>query len=200
MKHFSIALLLFAGLMNPSFSASIQGKVVGVSDGDTITVLDAAKVEHKIRLSGIDAPEKAQPYGDRSKQHLSNQVFGKSVDIEWNKTDRYGRTIGKVMVGGQDANLSQIRAGLAWHYKQYEMEQPAGERAAYALSEQEARGRRLGLWLDAKPTPPWDFRHGVGEVSAGKSEGSCPCGGPANCTGPKGGTFCISAKGKKKYL
>jgi endonuclease YncB( thermonuclease family) len=94
-------------------AATLTGKVVGVSDGDTITVLDAAKTQHKIRLAGIDAPEKAQPFGQKSKEHLSDSVFGKQVQVEYTKTDKYGRTVGKVLVNGMDANLEQIKAGFA---------------------------------------------------------------------------------------
>jgi endonuclease YncB( thermonuclease family) len=88
-------LLLLAGLAN---GATITGKVVGVSDGDTITVLDSSKTQHKIRLAGIDAPEKAQPFGNRSKEYLSDQVFGKQVEVHSDKTDKYGRTVGKVLI------------------------------------------------------------------------------------------------------
>lgn len=144
----------------PAFAASLAGKVVGVTDGDTITVLDAANVQHKIRLAGIDAPEKSQAFGQRSKEHMSALVFGKTVEVIWNKTDRYGRTIGKVVVAGQDANLDQVRSGLAWHYKAYEREQTPADRATYAQAETEARTRHVGLWQDANPTPPWDYRHG----------------------------------------
>jgi endonuclease YncB( thermonuclease family) len=94
-------------------AATLTGKVVGVSDGDTITVLDAAKTQHKIRLAGIDPPEKAQPFGQKSKEHLSDSVFGKQVQVEYTKTDKYGRTVGKVLVNGMDANLEQIKAGFA---------------------------------------------------------------------------------------
>ena len=113
-------LLLLAGL---ACAETISGKVVGVMDGDTIEVLDATKTPHRIRLAGIDAPEKAQPFGARSKQHLSQQVFGKQVEVQSNKTDKYGRTVGKVMVGGKDAKLEQVVSGFAWHYKEYQKEQ-----------------------------------------------------------------------------
>jgi endonuclease YncB( thermonuclease family) len=91
----------------------IHGRVVGVSDGDSVTVIDANKTQYKIRLAGIDAPEKAQAYGQKSKQSLSDLVFGKQVDVEWSKRDRYGRTVGKLMLGGVDINLEQIKNGMA---------------------------------------------------------------------------------------
>ena len=98
----------------------ISGKVIGVMDGDTIEVLSQGNSTRRIRLEGIDAPEKAQPFGARSKQHLSETVFGKLVEVQSNKIDKYGRTVGKVLVAGKDANLEQVRAGLAWHYKEYQ--------------------------------------------------------------------------------
>lgn len=137
---------------------NIVGKVVGVADGDTVTVLDVGKVQHKVRLTGIDAPEKAQPFGQRSKQNLSNWVFGKQVTVETEKIDRYGRSLGKVLVDGVDANLEQVKAGYAWHYKKYEREQSAEDRAVYARAEAVARAGRAGLWRDAVQLPPWDWR------------------------------------------
>jgi endonuclease YncB( thermonuclease family) len=105
-------------------AATLSGTVVGVSDGDTITVLDANREQHKIRVAGIDAPEKAQPFAQRSKGALSLLVFGKDVDVQWSKRDRYQRIVGKVLVTDptcerqcpktQDAGLAQVTAGLAW--------------------------------------------------------------------------------------
>ncbi|MEF8723164.1 MAG: thermonuclease family protein [Candidatus Accumulibacter delftensis] len=148
---------------------TLTGTVVGVADGDTVTVLDANHQQHKIRLSGIDAPEKAQPFGQRSKQSMSALVFGKQVDVQWNKRDRYRRIIGKVMVQPSDcqtcpttldAGLAQITTGLAWWYEKYAKDQSAGDAGRYAFAEQEARDKRAGLWTDANPTPPWDWRKG----------------------------------------
>lgn len=182
---------------------TLQGKVVGISDGDTITVLDGNKTQHKIRLAGIDAPEKSQAFDERSKQHLSELVFGKTVTVDWNKTDKYGRTIGKVIVNGQDANQSQIRAGLAWHYKQYEKEQLPADRSSYAQAEIDARTRKIGLWHDAAPIPPWDFRHGAGNTAAiliSQPDETCSCKDQLICTGPKGGRYCITSGSRKRYL
>jgi endonuclease YncB( thermonuclease family) len=153
--------LLWGFLFVPTTAAAeaYQGRVVGVSDGDTITVLDSSNTQHKVRLSGIDAPEKSQPFGQRSKQSLSDLVFGKAVTVETTKRDRYGREIGKVLTGGLDVNLEQVRRGLAWHYKAYEREQPAEDRTTYSTAEQEARAARIGLWTDPVPLPPWEFRH-----------------------------------------
>ncbi|UUZ77399.1 thermonuclease family protein [Polaromonas sp. P1(28)-13] len=138
----------------------IEGRVVGVIDGDTIDVLDAAKVQHRIRLGGIDAPEKKQAFGARSKESLSDMVFDKSVTVETGKTDRYGRDIGKILVGGMDVNLEQVRRGFAWHYKTYQREQSANDRRLYDFAESEAKASRRGLWRDVAPIPPWDWRKG----------------------------------------
>jgi endonuclease YncB( thermonuclease family) len=141
-----------------SSASTLTGTVVGISDGDTLTLLDSAKVQHKVRLAGIDAPEKSQPFGERSKQDLARLAFQKQVTVEWSKLDRYGRVIGKVLVDGDDVCLGQVRAGLAWHYKEYEREQSPLDRERYSQAEEEARKGRRGLWRDPAPTPPWDFR------------------------------------------
>lgn len=140
-------------------AGTIEGRVVAVADGDTITVLDSTNTQHKIRLAGIDAPEKKQPYGQRSKQSLSDLVFEKAVVVETDKRDKYSREVGKVLVVGMDANLEQVIRGMAWHYKAYEREQSPNDRKLYAAGESEARAARRGLWADAEPLPPWDFRH-----------------------------------------
>lgn len=182
------------------FALPLSGKVVGVSDGDTITVLDSTKTQHKIRLAGIDAPEKAQPFGQRSKEHLSDLVFGKQVTIDGDKIDKYQRQVGKVLVGGLDVNLAQLKAGLAWHYKEYAKEQLLNDRATYAATEDAARSARFGLWQDKAPMPPWEWRHnGKSKVSAQNTNTECPCGRTNLCTGSKGGQFCVAPNGKKKY-
>lgn len=152
------AILLLA-LAFTTNAETVTGRVVGVADGDTSTVLDGDKVQHKIRLAGIDGPEKKQPFGQRSKQSLSDLVFDKAVTVETDKLDKYRRNVGKVLVGGIDANLEQVKRGMAWHYKAYELEQPVIDRKVYSDAENEARAARRGLWADADPVPPWDFRH-----------------------------------------
>lgn len=146
--------LLIGALLTPllAFGASIEGQVVGVSDGDTVTLLDAQKTQWKIRLLGIDAPEKKMPFGQRSKQHLADLIYKKQVAVEYSKRDRYGRTLGKIQVGGIDANLAQIRAGMAWHYKQYQRDQSFEDRQLYSEAQESARSSRRGLWADATPT------------------------------------------------
>lgn len=134
--------------------------IVGVADGDTVTARCDDKTL-KIRLAGIDAPEKSQPFGQASKQALARLVFGKEVKAECGKTDRYGRQICKLVLFGVDANLAQIKAGLAWHYKQYEREQSAQDRSLYEEAERTAKGTRSGLWLDPDSVPPWTWRREV---------------------------------------
>lgn len=149
------ALLLLAGALN---AATLQGKVIGVADGDTVTLLDAQKNQHKIRLQGIDAPEKAQAFGNKSKQSLHEMVHGKEVFVDVQKKDIYGRSVGKILVNQTDACLEQIKRGMAWHYKQYANEQSPEDRDVYAQAESTARAQSLGLWKDKSPTPPWEFR------------------------------------------
>src|SRR5207237_8701394 len=118
----------------------------------------ADNMQHRIRLSGIDAPELHQAFGSSSKQSLSDWVFGKDVTVEYYKTDQYGRLVGKIIINGQDINLEQVKAGMAWHYKEYEREQSSEDRDLYARAEEEARSARRGLWIDANPIEPGEFR------------------------------------------
>lgn len=154
------ALLLQALILAsaPASADVLVGRVVGVTDGDTVTVLDDAKTEHKIRVAGIDAPEKSMPWGHQAKQAMSDHVFGRDVRVDWNKRDRYGRIVGKVLVNNQDAGLSLVNGGLAWHYKKYENEQSPSDRVTYAQQESEARLMKRGIWSDPAPIPPWEWR------------------------------------------
>ena len=156
MRNALVCLLL--ALACTANAETITGRVVGVADGDTITVLDADKVQHKIRLAGIDAPEKKQAFGNRSKESLSALTFDKTVAVETSKRDRYGRQIGKVLVNGRDVNLVQIKRGIAWFYRQYQREQSPNDRRLYEAAEDAARAGKRGLWRDADPVPPWEFR------------------------------------------
>jgi endonuclease YncB( thermonuclease family)/methylphosphotriester-DNA--protein-cysteine methyltransferase len=162
----------------------IEGKVIRVSDGDTIAVLDKDNKQHKIRFQGIDAPESKQAFGQASKENLSKMVFGKQVTVIWEKVDKYRRTVGKVLLDGKDVNIEQVKAGLAWHYKKYADEQPSEDRIAYAKAEDEARAAKLGLWQDPNPTPPGDWR----------ADAKTERWGPA----PPDGTI-IGNKSSKKY-
>ncbi|SEA65085.1 thermonuclease family protein [Nitrosospira multiformis] len=117
----------------------LRGRVVKIADGDTLTVLDGSNRQHKVRLMGIDAPERKQPFGTVSRQNLAHLVFGKTVAVEWHKQDRYQRVLGKVLLDGQDVNLEQIKAGLAWHYKQYDKDQQLADKRLYAEAQKAAR-------------------------------------------------------------
>ncbi len=161
MKKILTLLILLMNLFVCAVSASnlIQGQVVGISDGDSITLMDSDHRQHKIRLQGIDAPEKAQAFGQTSKQSLSNLVFQKNVEVHGSKKDRYGRTVGQVMVGGLDACLEQVKLGMAWHYKAYQGEQSPDDRVLYNEAEHLARLQGIGLWQDSSPIEPSVFRH-----------------------------------------
>lgn len=153
-----ILLVLFLTFSQYCYAEVLSGRVVGVADGDTITVLDSTNTQHKIRLGGIDAPEKKQAFGNVSKKSLSDLVFNKQVEVEWHKEDRYGRKVGKVVVNNEDINLEQIKRGLAWFYKKYKGELVQEDRIAYVQAQQDAEANQLGLWVDQHPIPPWDFR------------------------------------------
>jgi endonuclease YncB( thermonuclease family) len=149
--------------------ADITGRVVSVTDGDTIKVLDANNTQYKVRLTGIDAPEKKQPYGRASTKKLASMVAGKEVLVESSKNDRYGRVLGKVWVQPADcpscgktldANHAQILSGMAWWYRYYAREQPPEDRGRYESAEDEARARGWGLWADPNPINPYDWRKG----------------------------------------
>lgn len=155
-----LGLLLAAALGTPfcAVADTLRGRVVGVVDGDTITVLDDEKVQHRIRLAGIDAPELKQAFGQASRKHLALLVVGKPVKVEWYKRDRYRRIVGKVLQSGNDMCLAQVEAGMAWWFKRYANEQPEQDRKRYADAEQEARAERVGLWQEARPVAPWLWR------------------------------------------
>jgi endonuclease YncB( thermonuclease family) len=140
-----ITLLLICLLPLSASAETITGSVVRITDGDTLVVLDTNKIQHKIRLVGIDAPEKKQAYGKKSKDNLLTLVAGKYVVVEYEKRDRYQRVIGKIQLKGKDVNLEQINSGMAWHYKQYQGEQSESDRLKYSTAESEARNAKRGL-------------------------------------------------------
>jgi len=139
-------------------AAQYEGTIVGVADGDTVTLLDTRKMQHRIRLDGIDAPERTQPYGQRARQSLADLAHGRSARADCPKVDRYGRAVCRVLVDGVDVGLEQIRRGFAWHYIKYAHEQREIDRASYARAEGQARLAHVGLWSFTDPTPPWDYR------------------------------------------
>jgi endonuclease YncB( thermonuclease family) len=153
-----LVLVIFLFLSTFANAKTIEGLVVGVSDGDTITVLDQQKNSYKIRLQGIDAPEKKQAFGEKSKQSLHDLVHSKQVRIEYDKEDKYGRIVGKVTVDDVDVCLQQLVLGMAWHYKKYQNEQSVSDRALYSETEMKSKSLKLGLWTDDTPMPPWEFR------------------------------------------
>jgi endonuclease YncB( thermonuclease family) len=160
MRRRAVLLLLCLALIGaPARADWIMGRVVAIADGDTLTILTTDQGQHRVRLAGIDTPEKRQPFGQVAKDHLSSLVDGQTVTVNYHKRDRYGRVVGKVLASGADAGLWQVEAGLAWHYKRYEQEQSDyWDRAAYARAEVQARAEKRGLWRDPEPVPPWDFR------------------------------------------
>jgi micrococcal nuclease len=156
MKHFKTTVLsLIALILIPALAFGWQGKVVGVSDGDTITVMHDGKGE-KIRIYGVDCPEGHQDFGSRAKQFTSNMVFGKMVDVKKMDTDRYGRTVGVVTIDGKTLNEELLKSGMAWFFTKYCKESFCGQ---WKQSEEVARKSKVGLWSMPNPIPPWDFRH-----------------------------------------
>lgn len=144
------SVLLFA--LQAGATEPVNARVVGVHDGDTITCLTANKEQLKVRLDAIDAPELKQPFGQRSKETLSGLVFGKDVTVIPKKTDKYGRTIGHVLVNGKDVNLLMLQAGMAWHYQHF------SSNKALQAAEDAARAEKKGLWSDPQAMPPWEWR------------------------------------------
>lgn len=154
-KLFAFSLIWLVGVCQ---AAEIQGRVIAITDGDTIKVLDVNSIQHDIRLTGIDAPERKQAFGTASKRSLSDMVYGQQVTVITHKTDRYGRQVGTVLLGLEDVNRKQVEQGMAWFYRQYARELSPADRVAYDQAETEAKHAKRGLWADKVPTPPWLFR------------------------------------------
>ena len=154
MGCFLYALVVLLAL--PRLALAWSGEVVGVTDGDTITVLNSKTLKDvKIRLYGIDTPEKGQAFGKKAKQFTSQMVYGKVVEVEPVDIDRYGRTVALVTVFQRLVNEELVNAGFAWIYTRY-CDRPICER--WKVLEQEAREAKRGLWADPNPIPPWEFR------------------------------------------
>lgn len=130
----------------------LVGQVVKIADGDTLTVLDQARVQHKIRLAGIDAPERSQAFGTQARNALAAKVFRQTVRVDITDTDRYGREVGRVFCANRFINADMVLEGFAWRYPQWDK---PGE---FAPLEADARRHRRGLWADSHPVPPWEFR------------------------------------------
>lgn len=131
---------------------TLTGKVVSIADGDTLTLL-VDKTQIRVRLEGIDTPERAQPFGRKAGQALAKKVFGKVIQVDDLGKDRYGRTLGIVRLGKRNINLELVQEGWAWWYRKY-----APKNKELAAAEATARKAKRGLWADAKPIPPWDWR------------------------------------------
>lgn len=157
-RLFGLLFLLLALSAPAVWAEVLVGRVIAVADGDTVTVLDASRQQHRIRLVGIDAPERGQAFGNRARQHLADRVFQREVQVEYDKRDRYGRILGKIVLDGEDINLMMVRDGMAWHYRQFQRDQRPADRTLYADAEREARAAGRGLWANAHPQPPWEFR------------------------------------------
>lgn len=148
MRYWTILLLVLA---TPSW-ADITGKVVRVVDGDTVVVGD-----HRIRLTGIDAPETIQAHGKEASEYLRGLIRGKTVIVVSSKKDRYGRILGKIILGGIDVNLVMVKEGHAWWYSRYQKDQSGSDRRAYRMAEETARAAEIGLW-SSTAIPPWEYR------------------------------------------
>lgn len=151
----------------PLRAETLAGRVVDVTDGDTITIRDGRRNRHRVWLAGIDAPKSKQPFAQASKQHLSQLVTDKKVSIEWQRHDRYGRIVGKVRLAapdcpacapGLDAGLAQLEAGMAWWDRDYRRQQSLEDQGRYEYAEFDARMKRLGLWQDPAPVPSAEWR------------------------------------------
>ena len=164
--------LLIMVLSLPLLAADckLPGKVIRVLDGDTIAVMDKQRQSHKIRLAGIDAPEKKQPYGKKAKKVLTALLRNKRVCIEWHKQDRYKRKVGIVWLDQVDINLQMLHQGLSWHFKKYAKEQSAENQRLYAAAERTSKSKVIGLWQEPDAIAPWDWRDGVRAKKANKKE------------------------------
>jgi endonuclease YncB( thermonuclease family) len=156
----------------------IVGRVVGVTDGDTVTLLTVAHSRLRVRLTEIDTPERGQPGGARARQVLADKVFNEIVNVTVYGNDRYGRTLGRVWLGARDINRELVREGYAWAYRQYLTDTSLLE------DERLARAEMLGLWSSRDSVPPWNWRRGARSSSsaiAGFSEGPSGCGTKTRC-------------------
>jgi endonuclease YncB( thermonuclease family) len=162
-----LAVVLNTALLIGTLHAqTITGKVVGVADGDTITVLQN-QTQYKIRLYGIDTPEKGQDFGKRAKQFTSDLVFGKQVRVVQKDVDRYSRVVGMVFIGNVCVNQEIIRAGLGWTYNRYCKADICRE---WVSMEAKAKIKKTGLWAHSDPIPPWDYRRGTRSTSKTQAE------------------------------
>ena len=150
MKKILFILIFLISIL--TYGKELVGKVIKVSDGDTITILDNNNVKRKVRLDKIDAPESSQSFGKKSRNYLAKLIENKQVTIEYHKTDRYKRIIGIVKLDGQDINLKMVETGHAWHYSYYD------KTVAYQIAHAKAKKAKIGLWQENNPVEPYLFR------------------------------------------
>jgi endonuclease YncB( thermonuclease family) len=158
-----VAVLLFSPLA--AAAVDLTGKVVAIADGDTLTLL-VDEMQHRIRIDGIDAPERTQPYSQRARQSLDDLAKGKEATAHCSKIDRYGRNVCQVVVDGVDIGLEQIRRGFAWFFTRYADELPPERRSSYEAAEAEAKAAKRGLWREPAPMAPWAFREAKRNAAA----------------------------------
>lgn len=189
---FLITLLLLPGLAG---ATDITGQVVGVADGDTLTLLTADKTQVKVRLGEIDTPESKQPFGTRAKQMLSDLAFGKEARMVVQDTDRYGRTVGRVYVGSLDVNAELVKQGGAWVYRQYLKDQ------SLLTLEAEAKAAKRGLWglPEIERCPPWDWRRGKCATSSTATK-TAPVSSGLTCGSKKTCKQMVSCEEARFYL
>ena len=144
--------------LSSAFAETIQGRVVAIADGDTLTLLTQDSQQVQIHLAGIDSPEKGQDFGQGAKANLSDLAFGREAVADCKKRDLYRRHVCVVTVDGVDVGLAQVKAGMAWWYRLYIGEQTSMQRDAYERAEAEAKAAHRGLWVHSHPVPPWDWR------------------------------------------
>jgi endonuclease YncB( thermonuclease family) len=149
--------IAFTLLAQSATADILKGYVVGITDGDTLSIL-VERQQYKIRIAGIDAPERLQAWGDKAKTNISRLAFNQTAVADCPKVDRWDRKVCKVMVNAIDIGLEQVKDGMAWWYRKYSKEQAPEDQSAYEHAELMAKMRRLGLWGDTNQIPPWDFR------------------------------------------
>ncbi len=153
MKYIKSLIFVLSLFVLSTYSQNISGKVVAITDGDTFKLLTKDSTLVIVRIANIDSPEKKQPYSQRAKQFVSDAIFGKVVVIKELKKDRYKRSVATVIYD-KNLNLSEelLKQGLAWHYKQYSKD------PMLQSLEDQAKIKKIGLWQDPKPIPPWEWR------------------------------------------
>jgi len=178
MRIFVIVFTVFLFALS-AFAETLSGKIVDVADGDTATLLTLNNKQIRIRLNCIDAPEKSQDFGQRSKRSLKELIAGKYVKVKKHDIDRYGRTIGTIYLNGADINLTQVKKGMAWVYDRYCSD------PTYYRAERQAKSSHLGLWSQSNPIEPWNYRRGEKKQNTTQNyseNGNYQCGKKKYCS------------------